>query len=223
MDMKIKKNKNEDLNLIKSYFTEKASIYKKLNFKEILDLVKQINITYKNDGTLYIMGNGGSSGIAEGFSVDIRTHPFVSEDKNETTNIRRPKVICLTESAGALTGISNDLGFGYVFSEQLKNFMRSKKINKNDLLMAFSSSGNSQNMIEAINFVKKYNVKTSCVSGRGGGKASKIVDFPIVIPGKPSLFPGQTGKNDNNFHIEDIQNAISHVITGLLKKFVNKK
>ena len=219
----MKNNKSVQLNLIKSYFTEKASIYKKLNLKEILDLVKQINITYKNDGTLYIMGNGGSSGIAEGFSVDIRTHPFVSEDKNKTTNIRRPKVICLTESAGALTGISNDLGFGYVFSEQLKKFMRSKMINKNDLLIAFSSSGNSQNMIEAINFAKKYNVKTSCVSGRGGGKASKIVDFPIVIPGKPSLFPGQTGKNDNNFHIEDIQNAISHVITGLLRKFVNKK
>ena len=219
----MKNNKNSDLDLIKLYFTEKASIYKKLNLKEILNLVKQINITYKNDGTLYIMGNGGSSGIAEGFSVDIRTHPFVSEDKNQTTNIRRPKVICLTESAGALTGISNDLGFGYVFSEQLKNFMRSKIINKNDLLIAFSSSGNSQNMIEAINFVKKYNVKTSCVSGRGGGKASKIVDFPIIIPGKPSLFPGQTGSNDNNFHIEDIQNAISHVITGLLKKFVNKK
>ena len=219
----MKNNITNDLDLIKLYFTEKASIYKKLNFKEILNLVKQINITYKNDGTLYIMGNGGSSGIAEGFSVDIRTHPFVSEDKNKTTNIRRPKVICLTESAGALTGISNDLGFGYVFSEQLKNFMRSKKINKNDLLIVFSSSGNSQNMIEAINFVKKYNVKTSCVSGRGGGKASKIVDFPIVIPGKPSLFPGQTGKNDNNFHIEDIQNAISHVITGLLRKFVNKK
>ena len=219
----MKNNKSVQLNLIKSYFAEKTAIYKKLNFKEISDLVNQINLTYKNDGTLYIMGNGGSSGIAEGFSVDIRTHPFVSEDKNKTTNIRRPKVICLTESAGALTGISNDLGFSYVFSEQLKNFMRSKMINKDDLLIAFSSSGNSQNMIEAINFVKKYNVKTSCVSGRGGGKASKIVDFPIVIPGKPSLFPGQTGKNDNNFHIEDIQNAISHVITGLLRKFVNKK
>ena len=219
----MKKNKKDDLSLIKLYFSEKAQIYKKLDFKMILDLVNQINITYKKDGTIYIMGNGGSSGIAEGFSVDIRTHPFVSEDKNKTTNTRRPKVICLTESGGALTGISNDIGFGFVFSEQLKNFMRSKIVNKNDLLIAFSSSGNSQNMIEAINFVKKYNVKTSCVSGRGGGKASKIVDYPIIIPGKPSSFPGQMGKNDNNFHIEDIQNAISHVITGLLKKFVNKK
>ena len=216
-------NKNDNLSLVKLYFLEKAEIYKKLNFKKILDLVNQINNTYKKDGTFYIMGNGGSSGIAEGFSVDIRTHPFVSEDKNKTTNTRRPKVICLTESAGALTGISNDLGFEHIFSEQLKNFMRSKTINKNDLLIAFSSSGNSQNMIEAINYVRKYNVKTSCVSGRGGGKASKIVDYPIIIPGKPSSFPGQMGKNDNNFHIEDIQNAISHVITGLLKKFVTKK
>lgn len=219
----MKKTKNDDLSLIKLYFSEKTQIYKKLDFKKILDLVNQIHNTYKKDGTIFIMGNGGSSGIAEGFSVDIRTHPFVSEDKNKTTKIRRPRVICLTESAGALTGISNDIGFGFVFSEQLKNFMRSKIINKNDLLIAFSSSGNSQNMIEAINYVKKYNVKTCCVSGRGGGKASKIVDYPIIIPGKPSSFPGQTGKNDNNFHIEDIQNAISHVITGLLKKFVNKK
>lgn len=217
----MKKTKINDLSLIKMYFSEKTRIYKKLDFNKILDLVNQINKTYKKDGTIFIMGNGGSSGIAEGFSVDIRTHPFVSEDKNKTTKIRRPKVVCLTESSGALTGISNDIGFSFVFSEQLKNFMRSKVINKNDLLIAFSSSGNSQNMIEAINYVKKYNVKTSCVSGRGGGKASKIVDYPIIIPGKPSSFPGQTGKNDNNFHIEDIQNAISHVITGLLKKFVD--
>ena len=76
-------------------------------------------------------------------------------------------------------------------------------------------------MLEAINFVKNFKVKTSCISGRGGGKASKIVDIPIIISGS-STFPGQTGKNDNNFHIEDVQNAISHVITGLLKKFVNK-
>ena len=217
----MKRIKNSDLSLVKLYFLEKAKIYKNLNFKKILDLVYRINIAYKKDGTIFIMGNGGSSGIAEGFAVDIRTHPFVSEDKNKTTNIRRPRIICLTESSGALTGISNDLGFEKVFSEQLKNFMRSKIINKNDLLIAFSSSGNSQNMIEAINYVKKYNVKTSCISGRGGGKAAKIVDFPIIIPGQPSLFPGQTGKNDNNFHIEDIQNAISHIITGLLKKFVN--
>ena len=219
MEFNKKKNKNYDLKLIKLYFKE-SQIYKKIDIKNF-NLVKQIIILIKKMDNFYY-GQWRIFGIAEGFSVDLRTHPFVSEDKNKTTNTRRPKVVCLTESAGALTGISNDLGFEYVFSEQLKNFMRSKKINKNDLLIAFSGSGNSKNMMEAINFAKKYNIKTSCISGRGGGKASKIVDFPIIIPGKPSLFPGQTGKNDNNFHIEDIQNSISHIITGLLKKFVKK-
>ena len=124
------KSKKNNLDLVKLYFREKTLIYKKLDFKSILNLVNQIKKTYLNDGTIFIMGNGGSSGIAEGFSVDIRTHPFVSEDKHKTTSLRRPKVICLTESAGALTGISNDLGFNHVFSEQLKNFMRSKIKNK---------------------------------------------------------------------------------------------
>ncbi len=210
----------KDINLIKSYFKEKEAIHTNIDIKKIYKLFEEIKKTYLKDGTIFIMGNGGSSGIAEGFAVDIRTHPFVSEDKNKTTNLRRPKVICLTESSGALTGISNDIGFDYVFSEQLKNFLRPE--NKNDLLIVFSSSGNSPNMIEAINYAKNKKVKTCSVSGRGGGKASRLVDIPIIIPGKSSNFPGQTGKNDNNFHIEDIQNSISHIVTGLLKKFVNK-
>ena len=74
----------------------------------------------------------------------------------------------------------------------------------------------------AIAFAKKYSVKTSCIAGRGGGKACKIVDFPIIIKGN-SKFPGQIGKNDNNFHIEDIQNSISHIITGLMKEYVSKQ
>ena len=65
-------------------------------------------------------------------------------------------------------------------------------------------------------------MKSFCVSGRGGGKASKIADYALIIPGS-SKFPGQTGKNDNNFHIEDIQNSVSHILVGLLKEYVQKK
>lgn len=213
--------KKRELDLVKKYFEEKIQIYNEINLKKIYHLFEEIKKTYIKDGYIFVMGNGGSSGIAEGFSVDLRTHPFVSEDKNKTTKIKRIKVICLTESSGALTGISNDLGFNYVFSEQLKNFLRTKR--NSDLLIVFSSSGNSQNMIEAIRFANKYKVKTCCISGRGGGKASKLVDLPIIIPGKPSKFPGQTGKNDNNFHIEDLQNSISHIVVGLFKKYIHKK
>ena len=217
--MKINQKK---LNLIKLYFEEKLSVYKNINKKEILNLLKSIIQTYEKDGNIYILANGGSSAIGEGFATDLRTHPFVSENKNKSTNIRRIKVFCLTESSGMLTGISNDLGFQNVFSEQLKNYLRSKKINKFDNLICLSSSGNSENVINAIKLAKKFNVKTCCIAGRGGGKACKIVDFPIIVKGS-SKFPGQVGKNDNNFNIEDIQNSISHIITGLMKEYVSKK
>jgi len=207
---------------INLYFKEKSKIYQKLNLQVISKVFNQLKKTYNNDGQVFLMANGGSSSIAEGFAVDLRTHPFVDENKSVTTMKRRIKVECLTESSGCLTGISNDIGFDFVFQEQLKNYMRSKTKNKDDLLIAFSGSGNSANIINAINFTKKYGVKSLCVSGRGGGKASKIVDYAIVIPGT-SKFPGQTGKNDNNFHIEDIQNSVSHILVGLLKEYVQKK
>lgn len=207
---------------ISLYFDEKSKIYKKLNYKIIDKVFKTLINTYEKDGQVFLMANGGSSSIAEGFAVDLRTHPFVNDDKSITTSKRRIKVECLTESSGCLTGISNDIGFDYVFEEQLKNHMRSRLKNKNDLLIVFSGSGNSQNIINAINFSKKYDVKSFCISGRGGGKASKIANFALVIPGS-SKFPGQMGKNDNNFHIEDIQNSISHILVGLLKKYVQKK
>jgi D-sedoheptulose 7-phosphate isomerase len=207
---------------INLYFKEKSEIYKQLDLKLLSKVFDAIKKTYNSDGQVFLMANGGSSAIAEGFAVDLRTHPFVNDDKSITTNKRRIKVECLTESSGCLTGISNDLGFEFVFREQLKNYMRSKSKNKNDLLIAFSSSGNSANVINAINFAKKFGAKSFCVSGRGGGIVSKIADYSLVIPGS-SKFPGQTGKNNNNFHIEDLQNSVSHVLVGLLKEYVQKK
>ena len=205
--------------LISLYFEEKSKIALDFPIDNISLLYETVKNTYEADGVVYILGNGGSASIAEGFAVDLRTHPFVAEDKSITTDIRRLKVISLTESSGLLTGISNDVGFDYVFSEQMKNFSRSGEINNSRLLICLSGSGNSKNAIDAIEYAKSNGMKTCTVSGRGGGMAAKIVDIPIIVNGS-SNFPGQTGKNDNNFHIEDFQNSISHIIVGLLKKYV---
>lgn len=201
------------------YFQEKAEIAKNFSLKAIGELYYSLQNTYVNDGLIYILGNGGSASIAEGFCVDLRTHPFVKEDKSLTTEIRRLKVVSLTESSGLLTGISNDIGFDNVFTEQLKNFVRAGEIDKNSMLICLSGSGNSSNVVNAIEFANQRGIKTAVISGRGGGKAAKIVDHAIVVAGT-SNFPGQTGKNDNNFHIEDFQNSISHILVGLLKNYV---
>ena len=206
---------------ISLYFREKAEIAKNFPVNKIAGLYQSVRDTYINDGLIYILGNGGSASIAEGFCGDLRTHPFVKEDKSLTTEIRRLKVVSLTESSGLLTGISNDIGFDNVFIEQMKNFVRPGEVNRNSLLICLSGSGNSSNVINTIKFAQTKGIRTSVISGRGGGKAAKIVDHSIVVEGT-SNFPGQTGKNDNNFHIEDFQNSISHIIVGLLKKYVEK-
>ncbi len=210
---------DDNSKLISLYFKEKSKIALDFPINNISLLYETVKNTYEADGVVYILGNGGSASIAEGFAVDLRTHPFVAEDKSVTTDTRRLKVISLTESSGLLTGISNDVGFDHVFSEQMKNFSRIGEINNSSLLICLSGSGNSKNAIDAIEYAKSNGMKTCTVSGRGGGMAAKIVDIPIIVNGS-SNFPGQTGKNDNNFHIEDFQNSISHIVVGLLKKYV---
>ena len=101
----------------------------------------------------------------------------------------------------------------------MKNFSRSNNSDNSSLLICLSGSGNSKNAINAIKYAQRNGIKTSTISGRGGGKAAELVDIPIVVNGS-SKFPGQTGKNDNNFHIEDFQNSISHIVVGLLKKYI---
>ena len=87
-----------DLN-ISLYFEEKAIIARNFPTTEITKLYKAVENTYINDGLVYILGNGGSASIAEGFCVDLRTHPFAQEDK-ATTDTRRLKVVSLTRSSG---------------------------------------------------------------------------------------------------------------------------
>jgi len=204
--------------IVKLYFEEKIKLLNNLNLDAITQLAETVIDVYNNQGHVFTLGNGGGASVANGFAVDLRTHPFVSEDKTKSSSKNRFVVVDLCESAGMITGISNDIGSDSIFAEQIKCWVNNKDSLKR-LLIAFSGSGNSRNVIEAINFSKKLGFVTSCISGRGGGMASKIVDIPIIIPGD-SNFPGQTGKNNNNFHIEDTQVSVSHIIVGLLKMHV---
>ena len=66
---------------------------------------------------------------------------------------------------------------------------------------------------------KEAGAKTFSMTKGNGGKCKELSDVCLIVPGT-SKFPGQTGKNDNNFHIEDFQVTISHMITGLLKDII---
>ena len=202
--------------LIELYLREKAAIASSFPVDDLVRLVEAVCDAYEHDGSVYTFANGGPAGIAENFATDLTMHPFVSDDKSQACDIRRIRVHCLNESPGVLTAVANDIGYESIFAEQLKNYLRNPDVNGHDVVLGFSGSGNSANVLNAFEYAKQFGVTTACVAGRGGGKARELADICVIVPGS-SRFPGQTGANDNNFHIEDFQCSITHIITGILK------
>lgn len=207
--------------LVRLYFMEKSNMAQEMGTTEFSDsihaLADQLITVYDNGaGRVFIMANGGTAGTADHIAMDLLTNPYVAENKKQRVEFdcARMEVYSLS-NASLITGLGNDFDFNSIFREQLKAY----NLNDWDLVIGLSGSGNSGNILSAFDYAHEVGAATSCISGRGGGRAARKVDFSIVLPGT-SEFPGQTGPNDNNFHIEDFQMSIGHILTGMLKHHV---
>lgn len=118
---------------------------------------------------ILLAGNGGSAADAQHIAAEF-TGRFVKERK-------ALPAIALTVDTSALTAISNDYGFANVFSRQINAYAQ-----ENDLFIAISTSGNSENIISAIHAAKKLGCKIIGLSGRDGGQMNDICDLNIVVP-----------------------------------------
>jgi len=87
---------------------------------------------------------------------------------------------------------------------------------KDDILFCISGSGNSGNVLEAMEYAKNIGMKCVIMTRKSPCKAEHFADILIQVNGT-SEFPGQTGNNNNNFHFEDCISKITHMITGILK------
>lgn len=204
--------------LIKLYLNEKKKIVDSFPIEDVSKLAELIWRAYKKNKTVYAFGNGGNAGIIGNLICDLATHPFVGEDKSKPypEDMRRLKVRNLSVDPSIITGISNDLGFEEIFSRQLLS-----EVEKDDVVIGLSGSGNSKNVIKAFEVANKYGASTVLISKGTGGKAKEIANISILIPGT-SKYPGQTGPNDNNFHFEDAIVSISHIVTGILCKRIRE-
>ena len=131
------------------------------------------------------------------------------------SDVKRLSAFDLTTSAENITGIMNDLGPDYIFSQQLLN----AGIRQGDLVYGFSGSGNSKNVLEAFKVARRNGAKTISMTRGNGGKVKDLSDICLVVPGT-SKFPGQIGGNDNNFHFEDACSYVAHMVAGIMRKRV---
>jgi D-sedoheptulose 7-phosphate isomerase len=179
---------------IKNFYNEFNDEFQKVSWEEIAKAIKILNMTYEAGGTVYLIGNGGSSSIASHWANDLNKSVLGHKGDIEC---RRFKAICLSDNVPVLTAWANDVGYDVVFSEQLKNF-----ISPTDTLIAISSSGNSTNIVNAIEVARAHKIPVISLVGFSGGKAGEMSDSRIHVP------------SDKYFVVEPIHDAITHIITG---------
>lgn len=143
------------------------------NQKNIEQIQKSINLmtqTLKNGGRILSCGNGGSS---------CDSMHFAEELTGRYRKDRKPlSAMSLTDPAH-MTCVANDFGYEFVFSRLVEAWGRT-----GDVLLAISTSGNSKNVIEAIESAKKSNIKTIGLLGKDGGSIKNLVDVPIIVDHK---------------------------------------
>jgi len=161
-----------DLAFTKNYLTQLAELLPKLNFEKIAQAITDMRACRDAGKTIYICGNGGSASIASQMVVDIVKGASFKKKA-------RFKMIGLTDSMATLSAYANDEGYETVFVEPLKNFAT-----EGDLLFAISGSGNSPNVLRAVEYANSVGCKTIGLTTGEGGKLKDLVKLPLVVPSK---------------------------------------
>lgn len=133
--------------------------------EEIGDLITG---TLTDGGAIFLAGNGGSAADAQHFAAELVGRFMID----------RPamRAVALTTDTSIITSIGNDYGFDEVFSRQLEGLSRPK-----DVFIAISTSGNSANIIEALNYAKDHELISIGLYGGDGGRAAKLTDHMLIV------------------------------------------
>jgi D-sedoheptulose 7-phosphate isomerase len=123
-----------------------------------------------NSKSIFVCGNGGSSSTAAHFTCDMVKGASYNRDS-------RFRIMALADSQATLTAYSNDVGYDSVFVEQLKNFAAA-----GDLVMCISGSGNSPNVLRALEYANSIGCRTIALTGRDGGKLGPLAQLNIQVP-----------------------------------------
>lgn len=156
----------------KSYKKLLNDTLEKIEKAEIDEFISLLVNAYKNDKFVYIIGNGGSSANASHLAQDLakgtKIHP-----EHEI----RLKALSLTDNTPFLTAQANDEGYDTIFEQQLVTYAK-----PGDLVIAISGSGNSPNIVKAIEWANKNGMTTIGVTGYDGGTLYKIAHHKLHVP-----------------------------------------
>lgn len=154
---------------IKDYIKLEIEVLQNLDIEAINDAMNLIMEAYDAKKKIYICGNGGSSATASHFQNDF--NKGISEYVENKFNFH-----CLNDNIATLMAIANDIGFEEVFRFQLTNHLED-----GDILIAISGSGNSRNVLNAVEYAKSQGNKVIGMTGYSGGKLREMCDISMHV------------------------------------------
>ncbi|MGP1411550.1 MAG: SIS domain-containing protein [Peptoanaerobacter stomatis] len=157
-------------NQIQEYINLEIETLKKLDVNAINKAMNLIYDTYEKEGTIYVFGNGGSSATASHYQNDF--NKGISEYVE-----KKFRFLCLNDNVPTVMAIANDIGFEEIFRFQLKN-----KLKKDDIILAISGSGNSKNVLNAVEYAKECGNKIIGMTGYKGGRLLELSDVSLNAP-----------------------------------------
>jgi len=179
-------------NEVNEYFELVSGTLDGLDKKSISGFVEVLLEAYNRESTIFIFGNGGSGGNASHICGD-----FVKDGSYGLE--KRFKFICLNDNNPAMMAIANDISYDDIFVEQLKNFVK-----KGDVVIGISGSGNSMNVVKALEYAKGCGATAVAFCGFDGGKIKKIANLSLHA------------QIDNMEVVEDIHLIIGHCVKSII-------
>lgn len=153
-----------------SYKTDLHRTIDAIDLDKVNTAIEWFREVRENNRHIFVCGNGGSASTASHFVCDVLKGASYGRDS-------RFRILSLTDSMATLTAYSNDVNYDCVFVEQLRNYAQ-----PGDLVMAISGSGNSPNVVNAIEYANKAGCKTIALTGRDGGKLGPAAQLQINVP-----------------------------------------
>jgi D-sedoheptulose 7-phosphate isomerase len=183
---------------IQKYLSQLAEALSEVPVEKVERVMEIIYEAYTQNRQVFILGNGGSAATASHFCCDLGKGSIVDGKP-------RLRVMSLNDNTALLTAYANDIGYESVFVEQMKNLLQ-----EGDIVICITASGNSPNVLRAIDFANEKSAISIGFLGFGGGRAREMVTEHITL------------KSHNYGQVEDIHMVLAHSISQCFREWVEK-
>ena len=184
---------------ILAYYEREKKAIDSLNKEELNAAMNALLDAYERGATVYVFGNGGSSATASHMVCDFNKGTCFELEK-------KFKFVCLNDNVPLMMAISNDYSFENIFEYQLKD-----RLTKDVVVLAISGSGNSHNVIKAVEYAKEIGATIIGMTGYSGGKLKGFADYHLHAP------------IDDMQIVEDIHMSFDHMIMQIFWRYLAAK